>query len=486
MDQDQRSELGLVAVLSGLGARIHTGLRLADTLDAVAGAVVEYIGFGVAAVNMREPDGSFKVVAVAGSESASQQLLGTTIAKEMMFAELMHSEEWGSLWFIPHERSPVALPHTWVPDIEISDDPDAWHPMDQLFAPLSTPTGELVGLLSVDLPADGRVPGLVQRELLEALAVQAGVAIASAKLTEELHAEREQLRLEHQRLAASEAAFRFSFDGSETGMALISLTKAELGRFQRANEAFGRIFGFPAADLTRHPIEALVNRQDVMELRHQLEAASAGELKNFRMQSRFARADDEEVWVSLTATVIDPGDEQSRFLMLHAADVTERRRREADLEFQAGHDSLTGLPNRRLLLQRLEDAVIRARRHGRRTTVLFCDLDGLKLVNDHYGHLVGDAVLQETAARLVEQTRTRDTVARLGGDEFVILVEDLDEEDADRLCIRIRASFDMPLDATGVPLGISIGRETITATSPDSLGVLRLADEAMYRTKRAG
>src|SRR5580704_6455432 len=93
----------LVAVLSGLGARIHAGLRLADTLDAVAAAVVEFIGFGVAAVNLRRPDGSYEVVAVAGSEEAAKVLLGTSMDKEEVFAEMSRCEEWGTLRFVPHE-----------------------------------------------------------------------------------------------------------------------------------------------------------------------------------------------------------------------------------------------------------------------------------------------------------------------------------------------------------------------------------------------
>src|SRR5580692_10477541 len=158
----------LVAVLAGLGARIHAGLGLADTLDAIAAAVVEFIGFQVAAVNLRRPDGSFEVVAVAGSEDAARSLLGTSMPKEEIFVEMSRSEEWGTLRFVPHERATNNLSSVWIPDIEVSDDPDAWHPLDLLFAQLTAPGGELVGLLSVDMPESGKLPDATQRELLEA------------------------------------------------------------------------------------------------------------------------------------------------------------------------------------------------------------------------------------------------------------------------------------------------------------------------------
>jgi diguanylate cyclase (GGDEF)-like protein/PAS domain S-box-containing protein len=483
MSEALASDRNLVAVLAGLGARIHAGLRLADTLDAIAAAVVEFIGFQVAVVNLRRADGSFEVVAVAGSEDAAKSLMGTSMPKEEVFAEMSRSEEWGSLRFVPHQRASNNLSSVWIPDIAISDDPNAWHPLDLLFAQLTAPGGELVGLLSVDLPDSGMLPDATQRELLEALALQAGIAITSVRLTEQLHDEREDLQREQIRLAASEAAFRFSFDGSATGMALVSLNPAELGRFQRANDAFGRVLGFTTQDLLRHPIDALVGADDVAQLTEALQRASEGALTDFRLECRFIRADAREVWVSLTATAIDPGDAQSRFLLIHAEDISDRRQREADLQHQASHDPLTGLPNRRLLLQRLDAAVTRARRLGRTTTVLFCDLDGFKAVNDQSGHITGDAVLQETAARLGEQVRSRDTVARLGGDEFVVLAEDLSPEAAELLCERMVAAFALPFEATGLPIGLSIGLERITASTPTGLAVLQSADEAMYRNK---
>jgi diguanylate cyclase (GGDEF)-like protein/PAS domain S-box-containing protein len=187
-------------------------------------------------------------------------------------------------------------------------------------------------------------------------------------------------------------------------------------------------------------------------------------------------------------------------------DISERKAFEARLEHQATHDPLTGLPNRTLLLDRLTVALARARRHGTRLAVLFCDLDQFKVINDSRGHPFGDRLLRDIAARLRSALRPEDTVARFGGDEFVVLTEDLgSEEDAIALGRRIQEvlaeRFDV--DGTEVFLGTSVGiayhrprsgdadgepqdgsRAVGSLPSPESL--LREADTAMYRAKERG
>src|SRR6185295_13643184 len=108
--------------------------------------------------------------------------------------------------------------------------------------------------------------------------------------------------------------------------------------------------------------------------------------------------------------------------------VTRQRALEYDLRHQALHDGLTGLPNRKLFLDRLEHAITRARATGEQAAVLYLDLDGFKKVNDSLGHNAGDLLLRTTAERLAAALRPHDTVARLGGDEFAVLIEDADRE----------------------------------------------------------
>lgn len=170
-------------------------------------------------------------------------------------------------------------------------------------------------------------------------------------------------------------------------------------------------------------------------------------------------------------------------------------RREGDvtsvawLQQAAFHDSLTGLPNRRLLEDRLRQARERARRTGAAYGILFCDLDGFKMVNDRFGHLAGDRLLVEMARRLEEVVRPHDTVARASGDEFVILCEDLEgprpaEDVGERVLEAVEIPFGVHGTGEGVRIGISIG---IAVAGGDvresSRQLLDRADAAMYRAK---
>lgn len=170
-----------------------------------------------------------------------------------------------------------------------------------------------------------------------------------------------------------------------------------------------------------------------------------------------------------------------------AADVTRRKQAEERLEYQALHDPLTDLPNRKLFVDRLEQALSRtSRRRGRKVGVLFMDLDSFKVVNDSLGHEVGDRVLQLVAERLEGHLRPEDTLARFGGDEFAVLIEDLREPaDAVRVAERLAEALREPLVLAGQELfvkpsiGIALG--TSRTKSPEDL--LRDADTAMHRAK---
>jgi diguanylate cyclase (GGDEF) domain len=144
-------------------------------------------------------------------------------------------------------------------------------------------------------------------------------------------------------------------------------------------------------------------------------------------------------------------------------DISEQHRAHEQIESMAYHDELTGLPNRRLMLDRLGQAVARAKRYGGGVILLSVDLDGLKGVNDLYGHAAGDALLVETADRLRAVVRDSDTAARMGGDEFLILLTDSEERDADAVYVRIKSSLEKPVPYEGIDLvaRASIGRASL-------------------------
>ncbi|MDP5184846.1 diguanylate cyclase [Blastococcus sp. BMG 814] len=170
------------------------------------------------------------------------------------------------------------------------------------------------------------------------------------------------------------------------------------------------------------------------------------------------------------------------------SDVTEQRALEAALRDAALHDPLTGLPNRNLLLDRLDQTLAAAERARRPMAVLYCDLDGFKPVNDTAGHAAGDEVLVEAARRLTAAIRPGDTVARIGGDEFVVLCPEAGSERAAQVIAdRITAAFDAPLrrangdeHAVGISIGVALCGPGET---PDS--ALAASDAAMYRVKAA-
>jgi diguanylate cyclase (GGDEF)-like protein/PAS domain S-box-containing protein len=174
----------------------------------------------------------------------------------------------------------------------------------------------------------------------------------------------------------------------------------------------------------------------------------------------------------------------------------QRRVLEAELQAEharferlATHDALTELPNRRLFLDRLGQALAAAGRKGRRVALLFIDLDGFKLVNDRHGHEVGDALLRQVAERMAASLRAEDTVARLGGDEFGALLTDVEQvEDAVVVARKLLAAAEGAPAALGVAseLGASIGVALFPDDGVDADALLRAADDAMYRVKATG
>ncbi|MEU5267191.1 diguanylate cyclase CdgB [Streptomyces hygroscopicus] len=535
-------------------ADLNTARSFADTLQAVADGVIAGLGFELSAVNLVRPDGDLVVAAVGGSDGAEALLAGRVGSRCSWERRLAMGERWGDLRFIPYSEGWVLddddVPqwHTTGPAPRF---PDEWHPMDRLFAPLyagGASGGELIGVISVDKPRNGRRPGAWGREALQVYAFHAAVAIGNARLRGNMQRALLRLEREQQALRASEESFRQAFEYAPSGMAIAEMGGDQHGRLLRANDALCRLLGRPASAMRRLSFSDLVHPEDIGTL---LRTSAEGG----RAELRLARRDRTYVWVSLRNSVVADAADGPRFLLTHVEDIEERKRHELQLAHRASHDSLTGLPNSAELRARLAARLCATppqpgggyadetaappgdgdviggglyvdaagHLHGfdefeffgtpppagsvpfdghvhaippnedsdaddghKGLAVLFCDLDGFKSINDRFGHHAGDAVLIEVARRLANGVRDGDTVARLGGDEFVVLADGLGRADAQDLAVRLRNAITPPIrvDGRAVRVGASFGIGW-AGCGMSAEEVLQSADQRMYIEKRS-
>jgi len=197
--------------------------------------------------------------------------------------------------------------------------------------------------------------------------------------------------------------------------------------------------------------------------------------------------DGRRIQVEVSSHSIRFEGQQARFSLVQ--DVTERQQLHHQLLHQAHHDMLTGLPNRSLLVDRMEQALASAARRGSKAAVICIDLDRFKQINDTYGHAVGDLCLRQVAERLKSRLRATDTVARSGGEEFTVVAGDLTSvEEAERIAEDLLAALRKPLVADQYPIEISasFGIAIYPDHGVDAGGLWRNADAAMYRVKRSG
>jgi diguanylate cyclase (GGDEF)-like protein/PAS domain S-box-containing protein len=259
------------------------------------------------------------------------------------------------------------------------------------------------------------------------------------------------------------------------------------GRILSVNPAFTSITGYAAAEAVGQTPRLLrSHRQSEAFYRDLWESLNAtGE---WRGEVWNRRKDGEAYlqWTSIT-TINDAAGQPYRRISV-MTDITEIRRKDEHIRHQAYHDTLTGLPNRSLLQNRLDHGIKAAQRDGTRIAVLFIDLDRFKVINDSLGHFVGDELLIQAARRLTDSVRASDTVSRQGGDEFVILATIDHIADAVHIAEKIVADMNLPfaIDKHRLNVGASVGISVYPQDGEDAATLLRNADVAMYAAKDAG
>ncbi len=290
-------------------------------------------------------------------------------------------------------------------------------------------------------------------------------------------------------LRQSEERFRVAFEDAPIGMALVDLGERHAGRIVHVNKEFSNLTGYSEAELvTKTPADLTDDAEREDEIRA-LERMVRGESPSHQREGPIRHAHGQEVWVHLTMRAVQGERGEPQYAILQMADITARRAAEDRLVFQALHDPLTGLSNRRVLMDRLQHELDDLSRRNTAVGVFYLDLDRFKRINDDLGHEAGDQLLIEVSRRINTVMRPPDTVARLGGDEFVVVCGGLvDETDGIGIAERLLEAISKPVSLMGrdVVVSPSIGVAFTRSTDDDPVELLRRADTAMYRAKGSG
>lgn len=268
---------------------------------------------------------------------------------------------------------------------------------------------------------------------------------------------------------------------------LIGITKLKNRRALWENRALEQMFGYGPGEMRGQPSRILYPDDESYEALAQAAYPTLSAGGSYRTQIRLVRKDGSPIWVDMSGTMLSLASGESMWMML---DITAMKAHQEKVEGIAFHDGLTGLPNRILLADRLQQAIPMAGRLQSLLAVCFIDLDGFKAVNDLQGHAAGDRLLQVIGQRLQECVRGNDTVARLGGDEFVLLLTHLNNrEECNQVLARVVKAIGEPVDLGAGEFGqvsASIGVAFCPDDATDGPQLLKLADEAMYRAKKSG
>jgi len=259
------------------------------------------------------------------------------------------------------------------------------------------------------------------------------------------------------------------------------------GMIKYVNKKAEETFGYSRQEFQTIPIFEVIHPDDREQVIKRYLDKIHGNTTSSRHAYRLLHKNGQTRWAEIKSVLIDWEGQPATWNLI--SDITERKQAEEQIRQLAYHDSLTGLPNRKLFSDRLSIALTQAQRNKKEVGIAMLDLDNFKDVNDTLGHTAGDLLLQATAERLTAALRKGDTVARIGGDEFALILPELKGvEDAIQVAQKIVAGFSKPflIDTHQLVVTTSIGIAVYPNDGMDGDILLRNADIAMYQAKEAG
>jgi diguanylate cyclase (GGDEF)-like protein len=498
-----------------------------DLLPEIARAISESLGFTTCVISLYRPEwDDFKVSAVHGSQEARDVLLG--VERNWDEWEPLFDDDFNraGAYFLPFESFDWTRDKTqsYVPALEPLDVENAWHPEDALFVPLRHSDGHTLGIVSLDEPVSGMRPSDEEYEVLVAFAQLAAQVLEGAQDAQ--NAARHRAALEQLLQVSSRLSEPQSIDAIL--QSLCDAIQAALG-FQKVSvdlaEGEARLLRPKAAAGWELFDDALSSIRSVEEISPLLDPAfevegcyllppeeatrllgqrGGGAIYSSIMNGRGPRGWNHHwllvplydragtviglIWADEPEDRLLPLREKLQALRVFANQATaaiDSAGQFEELRFLADHDPLTRLGNRRAFMRQLQRETGRSVRYGQPFSLVLCDLDGFKTLNDRLGHLAGDAALQRFGGILDGVLRRSDGAFRIGGDEFALVLVQAGAIESEEVVERIRRLLlaqdeDLALRAS---FGVAVFDP---ATSPAPDGIFRQADEAMYAAKRAG
>ncbi len=287
-------------------------------------------------------------------------------------------------------------------------------------------------------------------------------------------------------LANSEARFRGAFEQAAIGMVHTSLDR----RYLQVNRRFCEMLGYAPEEVIGRPAGSFTYPEDREADNSYRQKLLAGEVDSVAAEKRYVRKDGSLIWVNRSVSLVRDAEGQPLYFLRIVENITERKKLESELRELASTDMLTGIPNRRVFIARLEEEHARVRRFPQQpAAVLMLDLDHFKKVNDTHGHPAGDSVLRHVAELISTRIRAVDACGRLGGEEFSILLTGATLPAAAEFAERLRRGItESPAVYEGMtlPVTVSIGIAALRAEDAGSDAALLRADRALYRAKESG